>query len=203
MKNTKFKTHAALLATLIASASPVTGWTKTFESCPKTFLEQIPDRFKDDINNLDEDKASIQDYLDKYDWSGLVNNEATYGAVTLSNLQLNGRNKAVVVEPGKKIVGIVHCSLDRDKVSSMHLYRVVIGIRGKGAQTTIGNELGMAATDTAEKFTLVAPAEPGIYQVCFRLVESGTEEAALTTWIDRKGAEPDSSTAIGVILVKP
>ena len=107
-----------------------------------------------------------------------------------------------MVRPGERIKGIVQCQVDRDQCSALSLYRIVVGIQGKGPQITIGNELGMTAGESLEQFDLIAPAEPGIYQVRFKLVEALFEQTAFEKWLDENGHEPDATTTIGVIVVK-
>jgi hypothetical protein len=202
MKITKFTPLIMLLISLFVVGNYNTGLTKNVDDKIQYFVTDVSDSLKKTVDKIGDDRVEIQNYLDHHYWKGLVREEATSGAVTLKHLQLNDHPKAVVVKPGEKITGIVECHLDREQCSALSLYRVVLGIKGQGAQTTIGNELGIVAGKTLEQFTLVAPTEPGIYQIRFKLVVSFFEENALHAWVDDKGNEPEGTTTIGIICVK-
>lgn len=202
MKNIKMKVLTSLFTAFLCIANVNTGWAKSTDDVIKNFIDNIGDALKSTVDRLGDNLAAIQDYLDNYHWKGLIQDEATSGAATLKHLQLNGHSKAVVVRAGERIQGIVLCDLDSKQCSSLSLYRVVLGIKGKGAQTTIGNELGIFSGESLENFILIAPSEPGIYQIRYRLVESFTKKAALEAWVDENGNEPSAITTVGIILVK-
>ncbi len=201
MKNAKFKSWTTLLV-LLGVVSFNTGSAKPVDEKVKHFIDSAAETLKDAVDKMGDDFVAIQNYLDNYDGKGIVQGEATSGPATLKHLQLNGHSRAVVVKPGERVEGVVLCNLDREQCSALGLYRVVLGISGRGAQTTIGNELGLTAGESLEKFSLVAPAEPGVYQVRFTVVDSLFERNALDAWTDEKGNEPDGSTTIGLILVR-
>jgi hypothetical protein len=203
MKSIQFKPLTMLLTSLFVAGNCNTGWTKNVEDKIKDLVDDVSDSLKNTIDKIGDNLADVQDYLDHHHWKGLVQEEATSDAVTLKHLYLNDHPKAVVVKPGERITGIVQCNLDREQCSALKLYRVVLGIKGQGAQTTIGNELGIIAGESLENFVLVAPIKPGVYQIRFRLVASLFEANALDAWVDKKGDEPDGTTTIGVIVVKP
>lgn len=202
MKNTNIKSLGVVLTLLFSVAGFNTGWTKNVEDKTKDAIDQVANFLKKGVDQLGEDLSAVQKYLDNYHWKGLVQDTASSNGVTLKYLNLNGHSKAVVVRPGERIEGNVLCNIDSSQCSSLQFYRVVLGLKGVGAQTTIGNELGLVAGESQEKFVLIAPKEPGLYQVRFKLVESLLEENALKSWVDGNGHEPDGTTTIGVILVK-
>jgi len=140
--------------------------------------------------------------LNNYSWKGIIQDHASSGPATLKDLKMNGHHKVVVVDTCDTIECEVMCNLDRSKCAAFSVYRVVLGIKGLGAQTTIGNEFGIVAGESREKFTLHAPRKPGLYQVRFKPVESLLERTALESWTDEHGEEPDASTTIGIILVR-
>ncbi|HLB59480.1 MAG TPA: hypothetical protein VJL87_05290, partial [Bdellovibrionota bacterium] len=105
-------------------------------------------------------------------------------------------------KPGEKIEAEVQCSLDAEQCSVFGVYRIVVGIKGEGAQAVIGNESGLVAGKTVEKFTLIAPEKAGMYQIRFRSVEAFLKKTALDAWKDEEGNEPDGKTTIGIIFVK-
>jgi hypothetical protein len=203
MKNTKIKSLAMITAALFGVANFNTAFAKSkpADEKVKDWIDDVSESFKKGVDNLKHDVVAIQDYLDNYHWKGVVQDEATSDAVTLKHLKLNGHSRAVVVKKGERIECSVKCDLDREKCSALSLYRVVIGLKGQGAQTTIGNELGIVAGESKEKFTLIAPREAGVYQIRFRLVERLLEGSALNAW-EKHGKEPDGTTTIGVIVVE-
>jgi hypothetical protein len=205
MKNKKFQSLVIVLAVIFSIANFNTSWarSKSIDEKIEDFIDDVSEFSKEAVQRFEDDLVAIQDYLNNYPWKGLIQDTATSGAVTLKHLKLNGHSKAVVVKPGECIEGTVQCDLDREQCSSFSLYRVVLGIKGQGAQTTVGNEFGIVAGESNERFTLVAPTEPGIYQIRFRLTESFFEGSALNAWVDENGNEPDGTTTIGIIFVKP
>lgn len=202
MNNIRFKTVATIFAALFCFGTFNEGWTKSTEDKIKEKIDDFADSLKHAVDKCGDDMAAIQSYLDHYHWKGVIQDEAASGPANLKYLQMNGHSRVVVVKPGERIKGIVVCNLDRDKCSALNLYRVLLGIKGVGAQTTIGNELGLAAGESLEEFSLIAPAVPGIYQVRFKVVEKLLESSALDAWTDEKGNEPDGTTTIGLIVVK-
>ncbi len=201
MKNVRLRPIAVLL-TALSITSFNAGWAKSAEHIVKDAFESIEETLKEGIEKLSDDLEAAQDYLSNYTWKGIIQDHASSGAVTLRELKMNGHSKVVVVNSGDKIECEVVCDLDRDKCSALSFYRVVIGIKGEGAQTTIGNELGILAGESREKFSLHAPMKPGLYQVRFKLAENLLEKKALHAWTDSKGNEPDASTTIGIIFVR-
>ena len=201
MKNAKFKSLAVIL-TALSIANFNTGWTESIGSEVKDAIDHAAKTLKEEVDKLGENKDALQDYLSHYDWKGMIQDHASSGPATLKHLKMNGHSKIVVVGPGEKIEGGVVCVLDRDACSPLSFYRVVLGIKGEEAQTTIGNELGIVAGESLETFSLHAPKNPGLYQVRFRLVEGFRKGKALESWIDEEGKEPDASTTIGVIFVR-
>lgn len=165
-------------------------------------IDNVADHLKKDVDKLKGDYEAAQKYFDHYTWKGVIEDHTTSGVATLGPLKLNGHSKAVVVHPGEKVECEVQCSLDREKCSALSLYRIVVGLKGLGAQTTLCNYLGVVAGDSVEKFILTAPLDLGVYEVRFRVVESLTETEALNAWVDAQGNEPDRTTTIGVMIVK-
>ncbi len=188
-----------LLVLCMAGSSLI---AKNTEDKIKDAIESAADSLKSGMHKLGDDASAIQDYFNHYHWKGVIEAKTTSGQATLSHLKMNGHSRAVVVKPGEPINGEVHCSFERDQCSSICFYRVVLGINGEGAQTTIGNTLGAIAGKSKEHFVLIAPEKPGLYQLRFRTVEKFTETEALKAWVDDHGDEPSATTTIGFIYVK-
>ncbi len=207
MKKEEFRSKRLLawvsqVAIILCCASG-TAHAKNVDEKVRDFIDQSAEALKHGIDKLGDDLGKIQDYLENYSWKGMIQDTATSGAETLSHLRLKGRGKVIVVRPGETVSGEVTCSLNPDEAHSFNVYRVVIGLHGEGPQTTIGTTLGVAGGSSEERFSLTAPMEPGTYQIRFRTATNFLESAVLNAWIDEKGHEPDASTTIGIIYVKP
>jgi len=204
MKNAKFMSAATTcLVVLLGVTHPDTGWAKSVEDTVRGWIEDGAEALENAVEELEDDFNAIQNYLDHYHWKGVIEDKATSGPVTLQHLELNGHSRAVIVQPGEKIEAEVKCSLDAEQCSVFDLYRVVVGIKGEGPQSVIGNELGLGVGKTSEKFTLIAPGKPGVYQIRFRSVlDAFFKETALHAWKDEEGNEPDGKATIGIIFVK-
>jgi hypothetical protein len=71
-----------------------------------------------------------------------------------------------------------------------------------GPQVTACSCLGIFSEKRVESFQLIAPTEPGFYEVRFRTVNRVFEADAFQDWTDANGQEPDGSTTIGIVWVK-
>lgn len=169
----------------------------------KESIGDVADFLKKEVDVIGNDITSIQNYLENYHWKGIIQDSATSGAETLSKLRLNGHTRVVVVKPNTEIEGVVECSLNSEEVSSLKVYRAVIGIAGLGPQAVVGKMLGISPGETLETFSLSAPNEPGLYEVRFRTADCFLEHFAFDAWNDENGNEPDGTTTIGIIYVIP
>ncbi len=203
MKYMKFTSVATTcLVALLGLTYPNTACAKSVEKTVKEWIDDGSEALKKGTDKLGDDFNAIQDYLNNYHWKGLIEEKATSGPATLKHLELNDYSKVVVVKPGETIEAEVKCNLDPDQCSIYGVYRIVVGLKGKGPQAVIANESGLIAGKTREKFTLLAPEEPGMYQIRFRTVDALFQSTALAAWIDEEGNEPDGTTTIGIIFVK-
>src|SRR5690349_20844261 len=166
MKNTKFISAAtACLVALLVVTHLNTGWAKSVEDTVKDWIDDSSEALKKEVADFGDDFDAVQNYLGNYHWKGLIEEKATSGPVTLKHLELNDHSRAIIVKPGEKIEAEVTCNLDAKQCSVFGVYRIVIGIKGEGAQAVIGNESGLVAGKTREKFTLIAPDKSGMYQI--------------------------------------
>ncbi len=203
MKNAKFLTvTTTCLIALLGVTHFNSAWAKPVAEKVKEWIDEAGETLKKEVDDLGDDFKVIQDYLDNYHWKGVVADTATSGPATLKQLELNDHSRAVVVKPGERIEAEVKCNLDSEKCSVFGLYRIVVGIKGEGPQAVIGNEAGLLAGKSREKFTLIAPETPGMYQIRFRPVDALFKHSALHAWKDAEGNEPDGTTTIGIIFVK-
>lgn len=203
MKNGKFASVVVpclvALSCLIPSHS---AWAKSTESKLKDWIDSGSESLKSGIDQLGNDLNAIQEYLNNYHWKGVIQDQATSGPVTLKHVELNDHSRAVVVKPGERIEGEVKCLINKNETAAFSVYRVVVGIKGEGAQTVLGNELGLGAGKSREQFSLIAPTQPGMYEIRFRVVDALFKDKALHSWKDEAGNEPDGTKTIGIIYVK-
>jgi hypothetical protein len=202
MKNVKLAIAKTCLIALVGVTHLNAGESHQIEDKVKDWIGDSSEALNKGVDKLGDDFSAIQDYLNNYHWKGLIQDKATSGPATLKHLELNEHSRAVIVKPGEKIEAEVKCNLDSEKCSIFGVYRIVVGLNGEGAQAVIGNESGLIAGKTIEKFTLTAPEKAGMYQIRFRSVDALFKATALKAWEDENGNEPDGKTTIGVIIVK-
>lgn len=165
-----------------------------------TSFQQATSHLEQQIKQLGSNKNKIEELVQKYNWNQWIPDKVSYGPATLSNLTLGGYRKAIIVKPGQKIEGEVECALNRKDCSLLSIYRVVLGIKNKGGQTTVFNHFGLRAGKETDHFVLTAPQQKGIYQVGFRVVEAAREGTAIEAFETDDSAMPEPA-AIGVIIV--
>lgn len=163
-------------------------------------LQEVTHSLEEELKHAGNNKFTIHETVKKYNWNKWIADRASYGPATLSGLKLGGAKKAVVLaKPGEQIEGEVECAFNRQQCSPLSLYRVVLGIKNKGGQTTVFNHFGIRAGKETDHFTLTAPREKGIYQVGFRVVEAAREGTAIKSWDDEN--EREEPAVIGLIIV--
>jgi hypothetical protein len=154
-----------------------------------------------EIRHLGNNNPAIRETINRYNWNQLIPDHASYGPAVVSNLKLGGLKKAAVVKPGQLVEGEIVCSLNSKQCSPLSLYRVVLGIKNQGGQTTVFNHFGLRAGRETDRFSLVAPKERGVYEVGFLVVEAAREGTALQAWdeLEKSGLRPP--VPIGVLIV--
>lgn len=202
MKATTLTTLPLFLVTAFGLTCSSSAWAKSTGDKIKDAVEEASHSIQKGIDELGDDFEAIQNYLNDYSWKGLIQDKATSDHVTLKHLELNNNARVVVVKPEERIDATVQLNLHKNEVSMTSLYRIVIGIKDIGPQTTIGNEFGFLAGKSLESFTMYAPAKKGIYEIRFRAVDSLSQDKAMKAWHDEEGNEPDARTTIGLIVVK-
>ncbi len=189
------KNSAKLFLVMALSLTTLLG-AKSVEYKIKDAIDSAAEALKHGVENIGDDLEAAQAYLDNYPWRGILEDETRVGAVTLKHLQLKGRSRVVAARPGERIEGSVVGMYDKNQCSPWSYYRVVLGIYDKGPQTTICESWGGFASESLEHFTLIAPAEKGLYRVSFQPVEAWTEASALEQW-----NQTDKTATLGLILV--
>jgi hypothetical protein len=209
MKNYKLKavkSFAILAVALFTLASSNVAYAKSSESKIKEAIDNASEKLKAGVEKCGDKIEDVQNYFHNYDWKGVIQEKATFGSATVTGMKFNGHHRAVVVKPGERIEGELKVVLDPNQIKDIKYHRLVIGFKDVGAQTAfgVGGGFGYLVSDKEhkEEFTLIAPAQPGLYQVRFRAVESLTETEALKKWTDDNGSQPDGTATIGFVWVK-
>ena len=148
-----------------------------------------------------EAKRPISEYLQECPWLGLVTNEITYGPITVSNVNIHDGQKLAFAVPGETLKGALNYKVDSEYLDSLHLYHLVIGIKGEGAQDCITHNLGLWNSRGHGHFTLKAPEKPGLYEVRFFFTEALTCSGARDTW-NSGDDKPSAAATIGIIVVE-
>jgi hypothetical protein len=164
-------------------------------------LRDATHSLESEIQRLGSNNSAIRKSISNYSWNELIPDQASYGPATLSHLKLCGAKKVAVVKPGQVVEGEVVCALNGKKCSALGLYRVVLGIKDQGGQTTIFNHFGLRAGKETDSFSLVAPKKKGVYEVGFLVVEAAREGTALRAWDDLEKTDSQKAVPIGVIVV--
>ncbi len=141
-------------------------------------------------DKVDEMTKALQDY----DWKGAYNNATTFGPISFSDVTLNGHTRAAAVMPGEKIACSASIFVDQEKMKNLKVKKVIVGIKDVGPEASFGISSNQEQKET---FTLTAPKEPGLYQIRYRPVVSGSEE-----WLDTEGNPPGFTHTIAMIWVK-
>jgi hypothetical protein len=146
-------------------------------------------------------KKYLNSYYQECPWLGLIANEISYGPIKISDVNIHHGDKLAVVAPEETLHGTLKYRIQSKDLESLHLYHLVIGIKGEGAQDCITHSLGVWGSKGKGTFTLVAPKKPGIYEVRFLLTDGLTCENARNSW-NSDGEEPSNAATIGVIIVE-
>lgn len=202
MKSVKMNSWMIPVLALLSVAVVQPAVAKSTQDKIKESIDNIAASLKKDVDKLGDDMSKVQNYLENYHWKGLIQDKASSGAETLSNLRLNNHRRVIVAHPCEKIEGKIDLFLDANKAAALSVYRVVLGYKGVGPQTTIGTTLGISSGASHEHFSLIAPAQPGVYEVRFRTADNFMESKAMEAWYDERGNEPDGTTTIGIVYVK-
>lgn len=162
-------------------------------------IEDAADKLKKAVTAIGEDFASIQNYLDRYEWKAILEDETNVGPLTIKQIRFNDHSRGVIVKPGERINISMECILDPSKCAALDSYRIVMGIKDKGPQASFQKFFG---GETQEHVALIAPSEPGLYQIRFRLTEAVLETTAFDQWLDKEGKGPGAACTIGFIIVQ-
>jgi len=146
-------------------------------------------------------KQHLKNYFKECPWLGLVSNEISYGPITIYKVNIHDGDKFAVVAPEEILEGTLKYKIDSKDLENFHLYHLVVGIKGVGAQDCITHNVGFLDSEGKGSFTLVSPKKPGIYEVRFLLTDGLTCEAARKSW-NSGDEEPSSAATIGVIIVE-
>ncbi len=148
-----------------------------------------------------EAKKTFKDYFQECPYIGLIADKITYGPITISEVNIHDGNKLAIVSPEETLKGSLRYKVDSKDLHMLHLYHMVIGIKGAGAQDCITHSLGFWDSKGKGNFTLVAPEKPGIYEVRFLFTDAATCDEARHSW--KSGLDvPSSAATVGIIIVE-
>lgn len=166
--------------------------------------EKMKTAYENFKKNTAENYDKLKERVQNYNWKGVFQEKATVGPTTIKDITLNGHHRAAVVKPGERINVEMIALLDKSQVKDFQYHRVLVGFKGfDHPETSFGQGVGyLAGTESKEEFAIIAPREPGFYEIRFRPVEGYRESKAKEHWLDSSLHEPDARSTIGVILVK-
>lgn len=165
-------------------------------------LQDVTQDLEEELKQLGGNKNVVQQTLRKHNYEKWFSHNVSYGPATLSHLKLGSNGKPVaIVKPGETVEGEVECAFDRKQCSPLSLYRVVLGIKDRGGQTTVFNHFGLRAGHETDHFTLKAPREKGVYQVGFKVVEAAREGTAIQAWDNSNEYNEAEPAIIGLLIV--
>lgn len=144
-------------------------------------------------------KEKIKDLIKSFPYMGLAVKETTYGPITLKKLDFGGCGRIVCATPGEIINGSVKYKVDADKMETLHLHHIIIGIKGQDHQDCITHSLGVWNSKGTANFSLVAPSKRGIYEVRFDHEQAFLCQDAISAW---QKDNPSSSATVGFIIVE-
>ncbi|MGR3973984.1 MAG: hypothetical protein QRY72_05410 [Candidatus Rhabdochlamydia sp.] len=188
-----------ITVSLLSLITPSSLYAEKPVSRLKKEVNKLKRAFEKETHYFEGKVEEMQHYIDHYPWKGFIENKNQEGALTLQNFTLNGHSRAVIVEKGDLVECEIEMSVDPATYTPLSNYHVVIGLKGKGPQALIGNNF----IKSCEKFQLIAPQVPGVYEVRYRLNENLTEKQAFCAWINSEGKGPPNTATIGLIIVKP
>jgi len=165
-------------------------------------LQAATHALEKELLQVGSNKNAVQDLIKKYNWKQYIQDSVSYGPATLSNLKLGGLKRPfIVANPGQEVDGEVVCFLNPKECSSLSLYRVVLGLKHRGGQTTIFNHFGLRAGKETDHFTLKAPKEKGVYEIAFQVVKAAREATALKSWEEPTESGYGQPATIGLLIV--
>lgn len=150
--------------------------------------------------------AAIDSASDKMDelisvcpWIGLILKNVTYGPITISKLDIAECGRLVFCEPGERIDGTLKYKIDVDQIDSWNLHHVIVGLRKQDAQSCITHSLGVWDKEGHSSFSFNAPAEKGVYEVCFNYYKAVLCVDAFREW---QLNPPAHAATIGIVVVE-
>lgn len=145
-------------------------------------------------------KEEITEWVKSCPYIGLLTEKITYGPITLKDFNLADVGRVVIVDPDEVIEGTVKYKVDSNKLDTLHLHHIIVGVRGEeGSQSCISHTLGILDTKGTAKFSLKSPSKKGIYEIRFDYQTALTCSNALEQWIENP---PSASAVVGFLIVK-
>lgn len=128
--------------------------------------------------------------------------EIVYGPITVTNVRLGPAKQRVIVEPGQKIGCSFRYKIDSSQLELLNKTHLIVGLANVGAETCVKHTYGVLDSVGVAKFDLIAPLEPGEYEVRVASRSGDKCQDAFNTWTIL-GDEPSAFATIGIIQVQP
>lgn len=144
-------------------------------------------------------KDRLNEWIHSYPYIGLVTEEVTYGPIALKKLNLENKGRVVIAKPGETVFGTVHYRVDADKLDTLHLHHIILGIEGKDSQTCLTHALGVWDAQGRVHFSISAPPERGVYELRFDYQTALTCSEASKEW---RKEPPSAKATVGIIIVE-
>ncbi len=151
------------------------------------------------LNAADSIGDKVNSLISSCPWVGLVAPEVTYGPITVRKLKIEKAGRLAFTQPGAKVKGSLKYKIDASKLDSWDLHHIVVGLRNVDSQNCIVHSLGVWNKKGKASFTIQAPEEKGIYEVCFAYYPAVFCEEAVKEW---KANPPAHNATIGIIVVE-
>lgn len=103
-------------------------------------------------------------------------------SMSVANLNLNRQGNVILARPGEKIFSTVNFACNTDCIDSNSLNQIIIGYENLGPRKCIFNELGYRCGEGIASFLLVAPKEPGSYDIQCCLEQAYSPVEAMQNW---------------------
>ena len=123
------------------------------------------------------------------------------GALSVANLNLNRQGNVIIATAGEKVFSTINFFCETTSLDPDALNQIVIGYAEIGAQKCILNELGYRCGDGIASFFLVAPKNPGIYEIQCRLDQAYSPSEAMQRWWVEEDSVVGPKITVGKMIV--
>lgn len=123
-----------------------------------------------------------------------------YGPIVVSHVRFNNRKHFSTVAPGQTIQCSFHYKLDSSQQDFLTKNHLIVGLKGVAAENCATHLYGVWDSSGTANFKLMAPLQPGEYEVRIAYRPGDKCEDALNSWNVLKD-EPGSFATVGFLRV--